>query len=51
MNLRRRDLLILGGVAAVAAVAGGAIGALALQSRSGAAELLSASFPDLSGRF
>jgi thiol-disulfide isomerase/thioredoxin len=51
MNLRRRDLLILGGVAAVAAVAGGAIGALALQSRSGAAELLSASFPDLSGRW
>jgi thiol-disulfide isomerase/thioredoxin len=50
MNPRRRDWLILGGVAAVAAAAGGAIGALALQSRSGAAELLSASFPDLSGR-
>jgi thiol-disulfide isomerase/thioredoxin len=50
MSPGRRDLLILGGVAAVAAVAGGVAGALALQSRSGAADLLSASFPDLSGR-
>jgi thiol-disulfide isomerase/thioredoxin len=51
MNPHRRDLLILGGVAAVAAGAGGAVGALVLQSRSGAAELLSASFPDLSGHW
>jgi thiol-disulfide isomerase/thioredoxin len=50
MSPGRRDLLILGGVAAAAAVAGGVAGALALQSRSGAADLLSASFPDLSGR-
>ncbi len=50
MNPARRDLLILAGVAAGAAVAGGIAGALALQSRSGAAELLSATFPDLSGR-
>jgi thiol-disulfide isomerase/thioredoxin len=50
MTPGRRNLLVLGGVAAVAAVAGGVAGALALQSRSGAAELLSASFPDLSGR-
>jgi thiol-disulfide isomerase/thioredoxin len=46
----RRDLLILGAVAAGAAVAGGVVGALALQSGTGAAELLIASFPDLSGR-
>jgi thiol-disulfide isomerase/thioredoxin len=51
MTPARRNLLILGGVAAAAAVAGGVAGALALQSRSGAAELLSASFPDLSGRW
>lgn len=51
MTPGRRNLLILGGVAAVAAVAGGVAGALALQSRSGAADLLSAGFPDLSGRW
>jgi thiol-disulfide isomerase/thioredoxin len=50
MSPGRRDLLILGAVGAGAAVAGGVAGALALQSRSGAADLLSASFPDLSGR-
>jgi thiol-disulfide isomerase/thioredoxin len=50
MSPRRRDLLILGGVAAGAAVAGGLAGALALQSQTGAAELLSISLPDLSGR-
>ena len=50
MTPARRDLLILGGVAAGAAVAGGVFGALALQSRSGAAKLLSSSFPDLTGR-
>lgn len=46
----RRDVLILGAVAGGAAVAGGIVGALALQSGSGAADLLSSSFPDLSGR-
>jgi len=50
MNPARRDVLILGGVAVSAAAAGGVVGALALQSRSGAAELLASSFPDLSGR-
>jgi thiol-disulfide isomerase/thioredoxin len=50
MSPRRRDLLILGGVAVGAAVAGGLAGALALQSQTGAAELLSISLPDLSGR-
>ena len=34
----------------VAAAAGAVAGALALQSRSGAAELLAARFPDLDGR-
>jgi thiol-disulfide isomerase/thioredoxin len=46
----RRDVFILGSVAAGAAVVGGVVGALALQSGSGAAELLAASYPDLSGR-
>ena len=50
MTPGRRDVLILGAVAAGAALAGGIVGALALQSQSGAAELLSSSFPDLSGR-
>src|SRR5688572_262302 len=50
MNPGRRELLILGGVAGVAAVAGGVAGALFLQSQSGAATLLSSQFPDLSGR-
>jgi thiol-disulfide isomerase/thioredoxin len=50
MSPGRRELLILGAVAAAAAVAGGLVGALALQSHTGAAELLSSSFPDLSGR-
>ena len=50
MSPGRRDLLVLGGVAAAAGAAGAIVGALALQSRSGAAELLSSSFPDLSGR-
>ncbi len=46
----RREFLILSSVAAGAALAGGVVGALALQSRSGAAELLSSSFHDLSAR-
>ena len=50
MTPGRRDLLILGAVAAGAALAGGIVGALALQAQSGAAELLSSTFPDLSGR-
>ena len=50
MILARRELLILGTVAAAAAVTGGIAGALALQSRSGAADLLSARYPDLDGK-
>lgn len=50
MTPGRRDALILGAVAAGAALIGGVTGALVLQSRSGAAELLGASFPDLSGK-
>lgn len=46
----RRETLILGGVAAGAAVAGGVIGALGLQAGGGAAELLSTPFPDLQGQ-
>ena len=50
MSPGRRELLILGAVAAGAAGTGAIVGTLVLQSQSGAAELLSASFPDLSGR-
>ena len=50
MTPRRRDALIVGAVALAAAGAGGVAGALFLQSRSGAAALLSATYPDLSGR-
>jgi thiol-disulfide isomerase/thioredoxin len=46
----RRDALILGVVGLAAAAAGGVAGVLALQSRSGAAELLGARFVDLEGR-
>lgn len=46
----RRDALILGVVGLAAAAAGGIAGVLALQSRSGAAELLGARFMDLDGR-
>lgn len=49
MDLRRRELLLIGAVATAAAAAGGVVGALALQSRSGAGALLSAAFADLSG--
>jgi thiol-disulfide isomerase/thioredoxin len=48
--MRRRELLVLGGAGAAALVAGGIVGALAIQSASGAGKLLSASFSDLSGR-
>ena len=50
MMPRRRDLLVLGTVGAAALAAGGVAGALAIQSRSGAASLLSGSFADLAGR-
>lgn len=50
MSPARRDLFILGSVAAGAAVVGGVVGALALQSGTGAAELFVATYPDLSGR-
>jgi thiol-disulfide isomerase/thioredoxin len=46
----RRDALILGGVGVAAAAAGALVGVLALQARSGAADLLSAQFYDLDGR-
>lgn len=49
MTPRRRNFLILGAVGAVAAAAGGLMGAVALQSRSGVGELLSSSFVDLAG--
>ncbi len=50
MTPGRREALILGAVAAGAALIGGVTGALVLQSRSGAAELLGASFPDPTGK-
>jgi thiol-disulfide isomerase/thioredoxin len=50
MATRRREALIIGAVGAAAAVAGGVAGVLALQARSGAAELLAARFTDLEGR-
>lgn len=46
----RRDALILAGAGAAAAVAGAVAGAFVLQSGSGAAELLAATFLDLEGR-
>ena len=45
----RREVLILGAIGAGAAVAGGLVGALALQAQSGAADLLATPFRDLSG--
>jgi thiol-disulfide isomerase/thioredoxin len=45
----RRELLILGGTGLAAALAGAIFGPLALQSESGAAELLAARYPDTSG--
>jgi thiol-disulfide isomerase/thioredoxin len=50
MALRRREVLVLGGAGLAAAAAGALVGAFALQSRSGAAELLAAAFHDLEGR-
>lgn len=48
--MTRRELLLLAGVAAAAAATGGVVGALALQKRSGVAELLASAYPDVSGR-
>jgi thiol-disulfide isomerase/thioredoxin len=50
MTPARREILIVGAVALAAAGAGGLAGALLLQSRTGAAALLSTTYPDLSGR-
>jgi thiol-disulfide isomerase/thioredoxin len=50
MALSRREWLIVGGVGAVAAIAGAVVGPILLQSGSGAAELLATPLPDLSGR-
>jgi thiol-disulfide isomerase/thioredoxin len=46
----RRDFVVFGGVGLLAAAAGLVLGPLALQSQSGASELLSAAFPDLHGK-
>ena len=45
----RREALTMAAVAVAAAAAGALVGPLALQSQSGAAKLLSAVFPNLSG--
>jgi len=50
MALSRREWLVLGGVGAVAAIAGAVVGPILLQTGSGAAELLATPLPDLSGR-
>lgn len=50
MRPGRREALILGGVAVGAAAIGGLVGALVLQSGSGAADLLASRFADLSGQ-
>jgi thiol-disulfide isomerase/thioredoxin len=50
MALSRRDWFILGGVAAATVVAGVGLTPLLLHQQPGAAELLAASLPDLSGR-
>jgi thiol-disulfide isomerase/thioredoxin len=50
MATGRRETLILGGVGLAAGVAGALVGALTLQSGSGAADLLAARFHDLEGR-
>jgi thiol-disulfide isomerase/thioredoxin len=50
MATARRDALIVGAAGIAAAAAGGVAGVLALQSSSGAAELLAARFIDLEGK-
>jgi thiol-disulfide isomerase/thioredoxin len=50
MRLARRELLILGAAGVTAAAAGALVGALALQSGSGAATLLAQTFLDTAGK-
>jgi peroxiredoxin len=50
MASSRRDAVVLGAVGLAAAAAGALSGALVVQSRSGAADLLAARFSDLEGR-
>jgi peroxiredoxin len=50
MVIARRNALLLVTAGIGAAAAGAVAGALALQSRSGAAQLLAARYPDLQGR-
>ena len=50
MPIARRDALLLAAAGVAAAGAGAVAGALALQSRSGAADLLAARYPDLQGQ-
>src|SRR3954468_15764550 len=50
MTLGRRDVLFLGAGTVGAGAAGAFFGALVLQAKSGASELLSATFADLAGR-
>ena len=50
MTIGRRDALLLAAAGVSAAAAGAIAGAFALQSRSGAADLLAARYPDLDGR-
>jgi thiol-disulfide isomerase/thioredoxin len=50
MAITRRELLILAAVGAAAAAAGLLIGPFVLQKESGAADLLAASFTDLTGK-
>jgi thiol-disulfide isomerase/thioredoxin len=50
MTIARREALILGGVGLAAAAAGALVGVFALQTRTGAADLLAARFHDLDGR-
>jgi thiol-disulfide isomerase/thioredoxin len=50
MPPNRRELLVLGAAGVAAAAAGTLVGPLALQSQSGASELLAAAFPDLTGK-
>ena len=50
MAVSRRDAVLLATAGIAAAAAGAVAGALALQSRSGAADLLAARYPDLDGR-
>ncbi|HEU4441438.1 MAG TPA: TlpA disulfide reductase family protein [Burkholderiales bacterium] len=50
MAIGRRDAVLLGAAGIAAAAVGALTGAIALQARSGAADLLAARYPDLDGR-